>query len=77
MVTGLLRAASTIARTNRNYIHVGIDNDDNEEILSFIKVGVLFAGTLSAVGQLRHHSKRSYCGFELKNSVNAPRPRNF
>ena len=71
LVTGLLWPTSTTSRTNRDYVHVGIDSDDNEEILSTIEVSVLFACALSPMGQLRYHPKRSYCGFELKNSVNA------
>jgi len=50
LVTDLLWTKSTLAGINRDYSDVGIDRDDNEEVLSVIKTGLLFAGTLSAVG---------------------------
>lgn len=50
LVADLLWTQSSFVRTYCDCGHVGVDRDDDEEVLSLIKVGALFAGTISAVG---------------------------
>lgn len=65
LVTDFLWTASTIVGIDRNCGDVGIDRDDHEEILPLIKVGILSAGPISAVGKLCHDTQCGDCGVEL------------
>ena len=65
LVANFLWAESTAIRTGRDCGDVDIDSDDAEEVLSLIKISVLFIGTISAMGEFRHHTKCSNRVFEL------------
>jgi len=69
LVANFLWAESTAIRTDRDCGNVGIDSDDDEEVLSLIKIGVLFIGTIFAMGKLCHHSQCGDCGIELTVTI--------
>ena len=46
-----------------------IDSDDDEEVLSFIKVSVLSDGAVSSVGEYCHDFECGDCSVELRSSA--------
>jgi len=56
LVAHFFWAESAYIRTDYHYGNVGADCNDNEEVLSAIETGVLFASTLSVMGEFCHAS---------------------